>query len=162
LNINQTQTIKAIAAAPGFTNSAVATGAYTIPTPPAATPTFSPAGGTYTSPQSVVISDSTPGAPIYYTTDGTNPSRASPQSMSHITGSSSETIRALATATGYSTSAQGAATYTIQSTGTTVNFGTGFTASSGMTLNGSTQLNGTGLLLTNGGQYQAGSTWYST
>jgi len=43
-----------------------------------------------------------------------------------------------------------------------VNFGTGFTASSGMTLNGSTQLNGTGLLLTNGGQYQAGSTWYST
>jgi hypothetical protein len=38
----------------------------------------------------------------------------------------------------------------------------GFTASSGMAMNGTTQLSGTGLVLTNGGQYQAGSAWYST
>jgi len=40
----------------------------------AATPTFSPASGTYTSAASVTISVVTSGATIYYTTDGTTPS----------------------------------------------------------------------------------------
>jgi len=40
-------------------------------------PVFSPVGGTYSSDQSVAISCSTPGAAIYYTTDGSNPSAAS-------------------------------------------------------------------------------------
>src|SRR5271165_5417839 len=35
----------------------------------AATPVFSPPSGTYSSAQTVTISDSTPGATIYYTTD---------------------------------------------------------------------------------------------
>jgi len=38
--------------------------------PVAAMPTFSPAEGTYTSSLSVAITDVTPGALIYYTTDG--------------------------------------------------------------------------------------------
>ncbi|MCR4837049.1 MAG: chitobiase/beta-hexosaminidase C-terminal domain-containing protein, partial [Bacteroidaceae bacterium] len=41
------------------------------------TPTFSPAGGTYTTEQTVTISCATSGATIYYTTDGTTPSAAS-------------------------------------------------------------------------------------
>ena len=39
-----------------------------------AAPTFSPAGGTYTSAQNVAISTTTSGATIYYTTDGSTPS----------------------------------------------------------------------------------------
>ena len=41
--------------------------------PIASPPTFSPAGGTYASPQTVTISDASPGATIYYTTNGTAP-----------------------------------------------------------------------------------------
>ena len=43
----------------------------------AAAPTFSPAAGTYTSTQSVTISDATTGATIYYTTNGTTPTTSS-------------------------------------------------------------------------------------
>ncbi|MFT4111118.1 chitobiase/beta-hexosaminidase C-terminal domain-containing protein, partial [Silvibacterium sp.] len=39
----------------------------------ASTPSFSPSAGTYTSAQTVTISDSTSGATIYYTTNGTTP-----------------------------------------------------------------------------------------
>ena len=59
----------------GFANSAVGSAVYTI-TPPAATPTFSPAAGTYSSAQKVTISDGTTGATIYYTTNGTTPTTA--------------------------------------------------------------------------------------
>ena len=43
----------------------------------AATPTFSPAAGTYSGAQSVTISDATSGATIYYTTNGTTPTTSS-------------------------------------------------------------------------------------
>jgi hypothetical protein len=62
--------------ASGYTNSAVATAAYTITTQ-AATPTFSVAGGSYSSAQTVTLSDSTSGATIYYTTNGTTPNHFS-------------------------------------------------------------------------------------
>lgn len=42
-----------------------------------ATPTFTPAGGTYNEPLSITIACATPDATIYYTTDGTEPSDAS-------------------------------------------------------------------------------------
>ena len=43
----------------------------------AANPTFSPAPGSYTSAQSVTLADSTAGAVIYYTTNGTTPTTGS-------------------------------------------------------------------------------------
>ena len=84
------------------------------PTPPvAAAPTFTPAAGTYTSPQSVALADSTPGATIYYTTDGSTPTTASKIYSSAISVGSTTTIEAIATASGYSTSATSSAVYTI-------------------------------------------------
>jgi hypothetical protein len=85
--------------------------------PPAATPTFSPVGGTYSTTQSVSISDTTLNASIFYTLDGTAPGTAvggSTQEYSAlITVASTETINALATASGFSTSSTAIATYTI-------------------------------------------------
>ena len=66
-------TINAIAQATGFSASSVGSATYNIQPAAAATPTFSPGTGTYTSTQSVTISDTTPGAVIYYTTNGTTP-----------------------------------------------------------------------------------------
>lgn len=84
-------------------------------TPTVATPTFSPAAGTYTSAQSVTISSATEGATIYYTTDGTEPTTNSTQYNGAISVSSSTTIKAMAIAAGYDNSSVATATYTIVS-----------------------------------------------
>jgi hypothetical protein len=81
--------------------------------PPAATPTFSPAAGTYTSPQMVTISDATPGATIFFTTDGTTPTTSSTKFTAAIQVNVTETIKAIAAATGSSNSAVATATYVI-------------------------------------------------
>ena len=61
-----------------------------------------------------MIADATPGTVIYYTTDGTTPSRSSPTySGTPITVSITQTIKALAVAPGYVTSPEGVAAYTI-------------------------------------------------
>lgn len=85
------------------------------PVSQAATPTFSPAAGTYSSAQSVTISCATSAPTIYYTTDGSTPTTSSAVYSSAITVSSSETIKAIATATGYTQSAVGSAAYVISS-----------------------------------------------
>ena len=78
-----------------------------------ATPTFSPAAGTYYEAQSVTLSCSTPGSTIHYTTDGTNPTTESTVFSSAIPVSSTTTIKAIATADGMDPSAIASATYTI-------------------------------------------------
>jgi len=80
--------------------------------PKAATPTFSPGAGTYSSGQTVEISDTSPGATIYYSTNGTAPSPVWTVYSAPITVSSPETIETIAMASGYSTSAVATATYT--------------------------------------------------
>jgi len=81
----------------------------------AATPTFSPQAGTYPGAQNVQIQDSTPNASIYYTTDGSTPSTNSTPYTAAISVANSETINAIATAPGYSTSAVAQAEYLIAS-----------------------------------------------
>jgi hypothetical protein len=80
---------------------------------PAATPTFSPAAGSFTSPQMVTISDATAGAMIFFTTDGTTPTTSSTKFTGPIAVNSTETITAIAAASGFSNSAVASATYTI-------------------------------------------------
>ncbi len=78
-----------------------------------AAPAFSPAAGTFTSVQTVTISDAIPGATIYYTTDGTTPTANSTVYSGAISVSTSETIEAIATLSGYSSSAVTTAAYVI-------------------------------------------------
>jgi hypothetical protein len=108
-----TETIKAIAVATGYTTSAVATAAYAIEKP-GATPVFSPVAGTYSSAQSVKITDATVAATIYYTTNGTAPTTSSTKYTVPIAVAATETIKAIAVATGYTTSAVATAAYTIE------------------------------------------------
>lgn len=82
-------------------------------TPLAATPTFSPVAGTYSSAQTVTISDVTPGTKIYYTTDGTTPTTSSAVYSTPINVAGSETVEALAVKSGDTNSLIGSATYTI-------------------------------------------------
>ena len=80
---------------------------------PAATPVFSLAAGTYTTAQTATISDATSGAAIYYTTNGTTPTAASTHYSGAITISATETLKAIAISSGYTTSAVTSAAYTI-------------------------------------------------
>ena len=85
--------IRAVAMANGYYTSPVAEGAYDLLNP---SPTFSPPAGTYTSPQTVTISDSQAGAFIYFTTDGSTPARTSALYDGPVTVSATETLQAIA------------------------------------------------------------------
>jgi N-acetylneuraminic acid mutarotase len=114
ISISTSETVNAIALASGDAVSPIASVAYTINLPPAATPTFSIPSGTYSDVQNVTISDTTAGARIYYTTDGAAPTANSALYGGAITVSTTETINAIAVASGYANSAIASATYTIE------------------------------------------------
>ena len=165
ITVSTTETISAIASATGFVTSAVAKQTYTLQTQ-ALMPTFSPVAGSYSSAQTVTISDTSPSSQIYYTTDGSTPSPGAGTTKLYSTAltiSATTTINAIATATGLSTSPVASSTYTISSISSGINFGLGFgNAASSMTFNGSTGLDDTRLQLTNGGLNQAGSAFYNS
>ena len=82
----------------------------------AAVPSFNPPGGGYVGAQTVTISSLTPGATIYYTTDGSTPTTSSAHGTTPITGVSvpvptNMTLKAYAAATGFANSAVQSATY---------------------------------------------------
>jgi hypothetical protein len=111
--VASTTTIKAIATATGDTSSAVASALYTISasTP---TPTISPNGGSFTAAQAVTLADSSGGAVIHYTLDGSTPSSTSTAYSSPFTISAAgaTTVKAIAIASGTSSSTA-SATFTI-------------------------------------------------
>ncbi|MGD0093287.1 MAG: chitobiase/beta-hexosaminidase C-terminal domain-containing protein [Planctomycetota bacterium] len=78
-----------------------------------ATPTFSPAPGTYGSAQTVTISTATAGATIYFTSNGNAPTPSSIKYAGPIKVGATVTIKAYATAAGMTDSAEADATYTI-------------------------------------------------
>ncbi len=85
-----------------------------LPPPVAyATPLFSPAPGTYTSEQSVTLSAATPGATIYYTTDGSAPTTSSAQYSEAIEVGTSKLIEAIAVAPDFTISSLARADYVI-------------------------------------------------
>src|SRR5947209_11892 len=65
-----------------------------------ATPTFSPAGGTYTGSVTVTISDATSGATIHYTTDGSTPTTSSRSYDRRVGFAQTTTRKAMAAASG--------------------------------------------------------------
>jgi N-acetylneuraminic acid mutarotase len=112
LNIEHSATVQAIAVASGCLPSAILTATYTLP-PQVATPIFSLPAGTYTSSQTLTISDASTGASIYYTTDTSVPTASSNLYVGPIALSSSAYIAAVAIADGYSNSDIARATYTL-------------------------------------------------
>jgi hypothetical protein len=144
------------------------------PPTPTATPTFTPASGTYTGAQSAMIQDATPGATIYYTTNGTTPTTASTVYAGPFVVSTTGTLEAMAVASGHTASAVATANYTINSTsggssggggGTStpaVNYPTGFTSATNLALVGGPTLAAGALELTDGGNFEARAIWYST
>src|SRR5207245_7386970 len=97
-----------------FSNSNVSTVVYTI-TLPAATPVIMPGTGTFTTAQTVSITDGTAGATIYYTLDDSQPTTSSTQYTASFSVSATTTVKAIATAANYSTSATATSVITIQS-----------------------------------------------
>ncbi len=81
--------------------------------PAAATPVIAPAGGTFTRAQTITITTATPGSTIFYTADGSTPTPNSSRYSGPFVISASQTINAIAVATGLRNSAVASQTYVI-------------------------------------------------
>jgi Legume lectin domain/Chitobiase/beta-hexosaminidase C-terminal domain len=115
-----------------------------VPVNQAATPAISPAPGEYPSAQTISISDTTAGAKIYYTLDGTTPTAASNLYSAPFQIVNSLTLKAMAVAPGYLNSTLALANYTID----VPNYTNGFAgAGSSLALNGTARISGSALQL---------------
>jgi Legume lectin domain/Chitobiase/beta-hexosaminidase C-terminal domain len=160
--VSTTETISAVASAPSFLQSAAISETYTLQTQ-TLMPTFSPAPGAYGTAQTVTISDASPSPTIFYAINAPATTTSTPfTGTATVTVGQSETLNAIATSAGLTSSPQASATYAIGA-GTGASFPAGFSsAASTMTFNGSTGLDDTRLQLTSGVANQAGSAWFNT
>src|SRR5271170_3642319 len=128
--VSANETLTAIASVPGELMSPPTVAIYLSSTVPA-NPALSLAPGTYTGTQTLTITDSTPGAAIYYTIDGPAPTAASAvyNPSQPLSVSTSQTVQAVAIAGAYSSSVV-SSTYTIQPVGT-IDFSQGFALADG-------------------------------
>jgi hypothetical protein len=88
----------------------------------AAAPVISPNGGTFSAAQTVTLTSATSSASIYYTLDGTTPTTTSTLYSSGISISADTTLKAIATASGYSQSSVSSATFTFSNQAPAVSF----------------------------------------
>lgn len=95
INVTTTTEIKAIATKEHFLNSQVVTARF-IQAGKVATPTVNIPTGTYNGEQTVEITTLTPNSEIYYTLDGTVPSKTSTKYNSPISISEKTTLKAIA------------------------------------------------------------------
>jgi hypothetical protein len=111
--VSATTTVKAIAFKSGSIDSPVSSATYTL-TGTVAAPTFSPASGTYSAPQTVTLATTTPGASIRYTTDGSIPTAiAGTIYTAPFTVSGTQVVNALAYKTDWTNSVVSSAAYTV-------------------------------------------------
>ena len=161
ITVTASETVTAIASATGYLQGAAVAATYSS-TANAANPVFSLAGGSYNGSQTLTITDSSPGAIIYYTVDGTTPTTTSARYTKAITVPVSETVTAFATAPGLLPSATASVTFDIDPV-YTFDFSQGFAQAVGpIQFNGSTDLDDFRMQLTNGGTDEAGSAFYTT
>ena len=113
LTLIGTVKLQAIAIAPGYSTSGTVTQTYTIGATQAAATLLSLASGTYRPAQTVGVTDTTAGATIYYTTNGTVPTSASTRYTFPIAISTPAWLQAIAVASGYGASPVASATYAI-------------------------------------------------
>jgi len=117
--VSSAETVTAIAVAKGYSNSALATAAFTLEAK-AVTPVIKPEKSSIPSGQLITITDATLDAAIYYTTDGSTPSAINGSTYTApFAVTSAETIKAVAVASGYSSSSVARAAYTLESTAAT-------------------------------------------
>ena len=113
VNVAASEPLQAIAYKASWVDSPTSAAAYVI-TGTVATPTISPAAGFYTSVQSVIVSTTTPGASIRYTTDGSTPTSSYGTVYSvPVSVGVSETVKAIAYKATWADSGVAAAAYTI-------------------------------------------------
>jgi hypothetical protein len=157
--VNSTQTITAIAVAPGYDWISPVSATFTS-LDNTANPAFSPQGGTFSTLPIVTITDASTNASIYYTLDGSTPTTSSTLYTGPITLGGSKTIHAIAFAPNLSGSAIESQTYT---TSSGVDLSLGFSqAQSIMTFNGTTGLDDSRLQLTNGYTADTGSAFITS
>jgi hypothetical protein len=103
---------------------------------PTGAPTISPATAIYTLAQMVTITDATPGAAIYYTTDGTTPTSSStPYAAPFLVGTNT-TVQAIAVSSPGGTSAAAFESYTFIGSPTALGAPATNVATTTVTLNG--------------------------
>jgi len=160
--VNSSKRINAIAAVSGVGTSSQAFAMYSLLH--TAPPVFGSAADAYPGPQSVAISDATPGAVIYYTTNGSNATTSSTIYSGPIAVNTTETINAMAQAPGYSNSTTESATYTIASSSTVIiGDSAGFTSTAGLSFVGNSTLTNNSLQLSVVGKgSNANAVWYTT
>lgn len=112
--IASNKTLKVVAYKAGYSNSSVVSANYTFKV---ANLAFSPVAGVYTSAQSVKISTTTPGVTIRYTLNGATPTTSyGTVYTGPVTVSKTQTLKAVAYRSGWTTSNLALASYTITGT----------------------------------------------
>ena len=118
LTLADDATVKAMAVKSGMNDSLIASAAFIVTiTQTVGTPVISPAGGNISDLDEITITTTTDAATIYYTTDGSTPTTASPVYSGSFTLTASATVKTMAVAAGYLDSAVASATFTITSGG---------------------------------------------